>query len=811
MHRILVIDDNRAIHDDFRKILCPASTAVADLSAAEAALFGDQLPQEAKAEYEMDSAYQGQEALALVSKSIMANRPYSLAFVDVRMPPGWDGIETITRLWQADPHLHCVICTAYSDYSWEEMVGKLGRNDRLLILKKPFDNVEVSQLVVALTEKWSLSRQARSQMRNMESLVSERTAQLEKSVALTQATLDSTADGILVVNKEGRMGGHNKRFLAIWNLPPSLIESKHYQEMLNAVLWQIKDPEGFNKKFRELNDTPEAASYDLIEFVDGRIFERYSQPQRVGDQIAGRVWSFRDITERKKAERKILQQANLIDLAQDAIVVRDLGHWITFWNKGAERLFGWSAEEIKGRQITELLYRDPAPFEVAQQELLEQGSWSGELRQLTKAGHEVVVSSRWTLVRDAEDHPSAVLAINTDLTEKKKLESQFLRSQRMESIGTLAGGVAHDLNNILAPIMMSAPLLRHGLGPKETETLINNIETSAQRGADIVKQLLAFARGIEGERVVVNLRHMVDEMAKIVRETFPKNITVQAKNSRDLWPIIGDPTHIHQVLLNLCINARDAMPNGGSITITAENMQVDDHYASFDAQAKKGPYVVLRVADTGTGIPPEIIDQIFDPFFTTKEHGKGTGLGLSTVLGIAKSHGGFLNVTSEIGKGTTFSCFFPATPNAKLEARAEKKALPRGNGETILVVDDEAGILTAARKLLETHGYKVLSSSDGVEALAVFSQNRNAIKAILTDVMMPIMDGAAMMRVLKKLEPNIKVIATSGIDQDAKFEELKALGMKAFIAKPYTAEKVLTTLRQILDAPAIEPVTSPPP
>ncbi len=303
MHRLLVIDDNRAIHDDFRKILCPQPSAVADLSAAEAALFGDQLPQETTQEYELDSAYQGREALALVSKSITENRPYSLAFVDVRMPPGWDGVETISHLWQADPHLHCVICTAYSDYSWEEMVGKLGRNDRLLILKKPFDNVEVSQLVVALTEKAALAQQVRSQMRSMETLVSERTAQLEKSVALTQATLDSTADGILVVNQQGRMAGHNKKFLTIWNLPPSLIESKHYQDMLNAVLWKIKDPEGFNQKFRELNATPEAASYDLIEFVDGRIFERYSQPQRVGEQIVVRVLSFRDITERKQAER----------------------------------------------------------------------------------------------------------------------------------------------------------------------------------------------------------------------------------------------------------------------------------------------------------------------------------------------------------------------------------------------------------------------------------------------------------------------------------------------------------------------------
>jgi len=305
---------------------------------------------------------------------------------------------------------------------------------------------------------------------------------------------------------------------------------------------------------------------------------------------------------------------------------------------------------------------------------------------------------------------------------------------------------------------------------------------------------------------VVSLRHMADEMAKIVKETFPKNITVHSKSSRDLWPAIGDPTHVHQVLLNLCINARDAMPNGGTITIAAENAELDEHYASFDADAKPGQYVILRVTDTGTGIPPEILDKIFDPFFTTKEHGKGTGLGLSTVLGIAKSHGGFLNVTSEAGKGTTFSVFFPATPNAKVEARNEAKPLPRGQGETILVVDDETSILNAARGLLETNGYEVVTSSDGVEALAVFAQNRERIKAVLTDVMMPVMDGAAMMRVLRKLDPDIRVIATSGVDQDVKLEDMKAMGIKGFLAKPYTAEKILVLLRNVLDdTPAATP------
>ena len=520
--------------------------------------------------------------------------------------------------------------------------------------------------------------------------------------------------------------------------------------------------------------------------------------EKDGQLVADGITS--DITERKRAEEQIRSQARLLDLAGDAIVVRNLNHEVIYWNHGAERIYGWPAAEVRGRRVTELVMKDSKPFEAAQAELLTKGEWSGELRQFARDGHEVIVNSRWTLVRDDADQPTSVLVINTDITEKKRLESQFLRAQRMESIGTLAGGVAHDLNNILTPIMMAAPLLRmEALPAADFDRLVDTIEANTQRGSDIVKQLLAFGRGIEGERVVVQPRHIIKEMVKIARETFPKNITLTTAVAEKLWPIMGDPTHLHQVLLNLCINARDAMPSGGALKVTAENVQLDEHYAAQDAEAKQGPFVSIRVSDTGTGIPKEIRDQIFDPFFTTKEVGKGTGLGLATVMGIVKSHGGVIHVYSELGKGTVFDVLLPAAPDAvAAEDKDVREPLPQGRGETILVVDDEPGIVGATGNLLERHNYQVLAAADGAEALTLFSRHRRRIRLILTDVMMPVMDGLALTRVIKKMDPDTKIVASSGLEHDARFDELRGLGVNAFLTKPYTAEKLLHTLRDVL-------------
>lgn len=506
--------------------------------------------------------------------------------------------------------------------------------------------------------------------------------------------------------------------------------------------------------------------------------------------------------QRRRDEERLRDQARLLDLAQDAIVVRDLEDRVRYWNCGAERLFGWTAAEAVGCKVSELMCHDSELFEAAKQKVLSQDNWGGELHHQNKTGQEITVSSRWTLLRDAQGNPKSVLSINTDLTEHKKLEEQFLRAQRLEGIGLLASGIAHDLNNILAPIMMSASILRSEPLSPEGEEIVSTIESSAQRGADIVRQLLTFGRGIAGERVVVQVHHLVKDMVKVAQETFPKNISFQEITSPDLWPVLGDATHIHQILLNLCINARDAMPTGGILKLQAGNLVLDEVQARNRVEAREGPYLLLQVVDTGLGMTPEIIEKIFDPFFTTKPFGQGTGLGLSTVLGIVKSHGGFVEVQSRVGCGTTFSVYLPATPNAQAPAEPPPaSALPRGRGELILVVDDEARIRTMARTILEKYGYTVETAGDGAEAIAVWTQHRTQIKAVLTDMMMPVMDGLNLARVLRRTNPQLLIIASSGMGSNLPEDhqaQLQALAVTAFLNKPYSTKDLLETLHRLL-------------
>jgi PAS domain S-box-containing protein len=518
------------------------------------------------------------------------------------------------------------------------------------------------------------------------------------------------------------------------------------------------------------------------------------------DQPLKMIGTTQDITERKRSEEQIAEQAALLDKAQDAILVRDLEGNILFWNKGAERMYGWARQDVVGSNVDGLLYTSPKKFEEVNGLTISQGEWSGELRHLTKDRGEITIEARWTLIRDDEGRPKSVLAINTDITEKKKIEAQFMRAQRMESIGTLAGGVAHDLNNILAPIMMSIDILKLSVPDPQARIILETIEVSAQRGADIVRQVLSFARGLEGERVEVQPRHLLKDLECIIKDTFPKNIRLQFSIPNDTWTIWGDPTQVHQILLNLCVNARDAMPNGGSLTVGVENRVLDEQYAAMNLGTKPGRYVNISVTDSGTGIPPAIRDKIFDPFFTTKELNKGTGLGLSTVMAIVKSHEGSIDVYSEQGKGTTFNVCLPAmelSPDERKE-HPEEISLPRGNGETVLVIDDEASILTITSQTLQAFGYRVLTATDGADAVAVYAQHTKEITVVLIDMMMPVMDGPAAIHALMRLSPAIKIIAASGLNANESVAKAAGAGVKHFLTKPYTAATLLNTLRAIL-------------
>lgn len=505
--------------------------------------------------------------------------------------------------------------------------------------------------------------------------------------------------------------------------------------------------------------------------------------------------------ERRRAYERIREQAALLDKAQDAILVHDLDWRAQYWNKSAENLYGWSFEDVQRLNLKEDVFKsDGNKLLEALQVTLAKGEWTGELRQNDKAGKSLLVQSRWTLVRDEQGRAKSILVINTDVTEQKKLEAQFLRTQRMESIGTLAGGIAHDLNNVLSPILMGVEIMRMKSNNDEAMSkMLTTMSSSARRGSDMVKQVLTFARGHEGERSVLQVSHLVREMQKIVKETFPKSIEFKTALGDALWPILGDATQIHQIILNLCVNARDAMPNGGQIIVTLKNVTLTEDEAKQHVGAKPIQYLLLAVADNGTGIPPEIMDKIFEPFFTTKEIGKGTGLGLSTVISIIKSHGGFLDLQSKVGKGTAFNVYLPAAAEAVVAASepTRPEAL-RGEGETVMLVDDEPAVLDLTRELLTHFGYKVVTAIHGADAVALFPQYKDKIKVLVIDMMMPVMDGPTAIRELRKLQPKLPIIAISGLMAGDKIQEqLGDVGV-VFIPKPFTSEKLLLAIRELV-------------
>jgi PAS domain S-box-containing protein len=555
---------------------------------------------------------------------------------------------------------------------------------------------------------------------------------------------------------------------------------------------------------REVIDGTEEVWNDRYRFLrgDGRWAHVVDRSFVLRDDAGGgvrMVGGLSDETERIEAGRKIREQAELLSKARDAIVVRNLDHTVTFWNAGAERLYGWTAYEACGRSVERLLYHDPKSFQEATAQVLVQGDWTGELEQYRKDGTIVAVEGRWTLVRDEHGEPSRILAINTDITERRKLLAQFLRAQRMESLGTLAGGIAHDLNNVLQPILLAIELLKSDLDDPRALEMLDTIGTSARRGADMVTQVLSFARGVKGAQVTVDLEQIIGDLERMVRETFPRSITLRVSVPDDLWRLVGDPTQIHQVLMNLAVNARDAMPDGGTLQIVAENVRVNERRTVLVGRVTPGTYVCVSVIDSGTGMADEITRQIFDPFFTTKETGKGTGLGLSTVASIAHGHGGGVGVDSAPGRGTTFRLFLPAsTREAELPDPVSPEAPPRGEGELLLVIEDETSVRRVTRKTLEGFGYRVLTARDGTEAVSVYEERGHEIDLVLTDIMMPVMDGPAVIRTLRSMDPDVRIVAASGMGAEAGTERAADAGVRHFLPKPYSPAMLLEVVHRVL-------------
>ncbi|HEY1794339.1 MAG TPA: PAS domain-containing protein [Opitutaceae bacterium] len=520
--------------------------------------------------------------------------------------------------------------------------------------------------------------------------------------------------------------------------------------------------------------------------------------------VIGLVGTGRNVTDRVEAIQKITEQAAMLDQAHDAIILLTLDGRIAYANPAAEKIHGWEGRKAVGRTFAEAYPPQDVPaLREAMAETLAKGSWQGELVIHDRQGEELHLETRRSLVHDEKGRPKAMLSISADITERKKRETLALRAQRMESLGTLAGGIAHDLNNVLAPILMSIALLKLKVEDESGMKLLAMLEKNAERGAQLVRQVLAFGRGAEGRRIPIRPQHIAREIENIVSDTFPKTMSFELIAEAALWTVLGDPTQIHQVLLNLCVNARDAMPNGGRITVHLENVVLDETYSSMNHGSKPGPYVCIIVADTGAGIAPEIRDRIFEPFFTTKEIGKGTGLGLSTSLGIVQGHGGFINLSSDVGKGSTFRIYLPARTGAEeAEPPDPKKAegLPQGHGELVMVVDDEQPILEVARSTLVKFGYKVVTAPNGAAAVSTYALQRGEIAVVVTDMAMPIMDGPAMIVALKAINPEVQVIGSSGMDGPAGPLAAANAGVREFIPKPYHAVTLLKAIARAISA-----------
>jgi len=487
-----------------------------------------------------------------------------------------------------------------------------------------------------------------------------------------------------------------------------------------------------------------------------------------------------------------------------------LGFWD--WNietgeiKRNERwasMLGYTLQEVEltVKQWTDLIHPDDraAAWQSVQDHLAcLTPLHEAQYRMRAKDGEYRWIMDRGRVVkRDAQGRPLRMSGTHTDITESKQMEEKFLRIQRMESLGALAGGVAHDLNNILTPIMMAASMLHEEVPRAMREELVESIERAAERGASIVSQVLTFARGAKGERKVLKPAVLLAQMGRIVEETFPKSIALAVRLPEDLWNVVGDSTQLHQVLMNLCVNARDAMDDGGTLELGAENCDLD--ITSVDADAKPGRYVKLKIADSGMGMPPEILQKIFDPFFTTKGPAIGTGLGLSTAVGILRSHGGFIKVDSAVGKGTLFEVYLPATLAPIPEPEPIQEFAPTfSTGGTLLVVDDEMEILKVMQTVLEQGGYEVLTAGDGVSALERYEKHSGRIDLVITDMLMPHMDGIRLIETIRKHNPAVPIVVASGYGEEEREKELATLGVDAFLKKPFNINQLLVMVNRML-------------
>jgi len=678
--RLLIVDDNPAIHEDFRKILGDQSSTQSRLANVEQALFGDTDSVVKRACFRIESASQGQEALEMVLKALQQNDPYALVFMDVRMPPGWDGVETLEHIWQHAPDLQAVICTAFSDYSWTDMARKFDRRDNLLILKKPFETVEVLQMANALVEKWLLGRQARLRMDDLKQMVQQRTEELRSSEERFSKAFEASPIPMAILRHD------DHRFLV------------------------------FNQSFLELSGHP---------------------------------------------AEKLLQHSD-----------RDL------------QLLA------KGLNVDTAILFSPEDRLRSQPCILRRGD---------DAIRQTMVSVEPLRLGETP----CLLLIAEDITEHLKLEAQLRQSQKMEVVGRMSAGIAHEFNNLLTIIQGNTGLLKAiPMDEAGRQNLLDQIMQACQRAANLTRQLLLFSRRQALQPHDLNLNDVIINITKMLQRILGEDVRLQFNYSPAPLLIHADAGMMDQILMNLAVNSRDAMPKGGRLIIETSAVEFDEVTAAQAVHARPGRYACLSVSDSGGGIPSENLPRIFEPFFTTKGVGKGTGLGLATVFGIVHQHQGWINVYSEVGHGTTFRVYLPRLAQTAGQPSATPPlAGVRGGNETILLVEDESSLCALVQRVLTRLGYRVLEAPTSFTALEVWKHSRNDIHLLLTDLILPDgMNGKELARQLLQDNPKLKVIYTSGYSADIAGKNFPLKEGVNFLSKPFEAHKLAQIVREKLDA-----------
>jgi len=641
----------------------------------------------------------------------------------------------------------------------------------------------------------------------------------QQALSLLEATLESTADGLLVVDREGRIVRFNERFANLWRLPPDILASGDDNRAIAYVISQLEDPDPFVSRIRMLYATPEAESFDTLRFKDGRVFERYSMPHRLAGETIGRVWSFRDVSDRERAaeeqrltlEREATIAANLdaalftCTLGPDGGVAR-----YDYVSRGAEALYGVSREVLEtdpGFYITRIHPDDVVNLvRPALERLARLQPAVVEVRYQTSKG-----IYRWhrshLFPRKEPDGSIQVDGIEADVTERVKLEDQLRHAQKMEAIGQLAGGVAHDFNNILTAVIGYSDLLLARLSPSDpNRRAVEEIRKGGDRAAGLTRQLLAFGRRAATQPRLLDPNAVVRELEPMLRRLVGEDVSFDVTLSSSVGKIRIDPTHFEQIIVNLAVNARDALPKGGAIAIRTDT--VDKMEPSVDA-SHAGRHARIRFTDDGIGIPAEVLDHIFEPFFTTKEAGRGTGLGLATVYGIVRQHNGTVEVSSEPGKGTTFEILFPEIVGE--ESPREPSAAPSvGGHERLLLVEDDAALLTLSREILRELGYEVTVARGGPEAWALLERADGRPDLLVTDVVMPELGGRELARRARERFPELKILYVSGYPGDSGTSIEEWAAGSAFLAKPYTPLALARKIREVLEAGPVASVPGSP-